>query len=67
MTNIESNIFVKLLASISLGLSLGSPPTPPLTPLDPYRGGLWGARGGMSEGGDIMCLTPKCDMFLESP
>ena len=44
-------------------------PRPPssLTPLNPYRGGPMGARGGMSEGGDIMSLTPKCDMFLESP
>ena len=52
-----------------LGYPLGVPRPPlPLTPLYPYTGGPYGgARGGMSEGGDIMSLTPKCDLFLESP
>ena len=41
------------------------PPPPPHTPLDAYnRGGAMG--GGLNERGDLMSLTPKCDMFLES-
>ena len=28
---------------------------------------MGGPRGGLNEGGDLMSLTPKCDMFLESP
>ena len=51
-----------------LGYPWGVPrPPSPVTPLDPYKGGPMGGQGGMSEGGDIMSLTPKCDMFLESP
>ena len=35
----------------------------------PLMGGPMGGgtRGGLNEGGDFMSLTPKCDMFLESP
>ena len=36
-----------------------------LTPLDPYRGAYGG--GGLKEGGNLMYLIPKCNMFLESP
>ena len=49
MTTIESNIFVKLLASNITWAILGESPDPPyhFTPLDPYRGGaLWGGQGG---------------------
>ena len=49
---------------------LGESPNPPdpLPPYTPIGGALWGgARGGTHEGAGIMSLTPKCDMFLESP
>ena len=37
-------------------------------PIAPYGGPYGGGtRGGLNEGGDFMSLTPKCDMFLESP
>ena len=69
MTTIESNIVVKLLASNITWVFLGESPDPPypLPPYIPIGGGPMGGQGGMSEGGDIMSLTPKCDMFLESP
>ena len=69
MTTIESNIFVTLLASNITWAILGESPDPPyhLPPQIPIGGALWGARGGLSEGGDIISPTPKCDMFLESP
>ena len=39
----------------------------PLNPLDTYRGGsIGGPREGLNEGSDLMSLTLKCDMFLES-
>ena len=39
----------------------------PFTPLDPYRGPYGGAKGVLYEGGYLMSLAPKCDMFLKSP
>ena len=62
--------FVKLLTQIYFQVCFSCPPTPcPLIPLDPYRGALFlgGGRGGLYEGGDLMSMTPKCDIFLESP
>ena len=51
-----------------LGYSWGVPRPPnPLPPKIPIGGALWGGQGGMNEGDDIKFLTPKCDMFLESP
>ena len=59
--------FEKLLTQILFQLCFRSPPTPcPLIPLDPFRGALWGARVALNEGGDLMSMTPKCNMFLES-
>ena len=57
--------FWKLLTSNIISVIFGGLLTPlSLTPLDPYRGAYW---GGLNEGGNLMYLTPKCDMFLESP
>ena len=42
-------------------------PPDPLSPYTPIGGPFWGARGVLYERGDLMCLTPKCNMFLESP
>ena len=44
-----------------------SPDPLPFIPLDPFRGALWGARGFLYEGVDLLSMTPKCDMFLGSP
>ena len=53
---------------ISCYLFLRSTPTPqPITPLNPNRRGPRGGPGGLNKGGDLMSLTPKCDMFLEIP
>ena len=47
-----------------LGYPWGVPRPPlPLTPLHPYRG-VW---GGLNGGVDLLVLTPKCDIFWESP
>ena len=39
-------------------------PQPP-DPFPPYTPVGW--PGGLNEGGYLMSLTPKCDMFLEIP
>ena len=49
-----------------LGHYWGLPRPPwPLTPWTPIGVALWGG-GGLNQEGDLMSLTPKCDMFLES-
>ena len=61
-------MFVKLLASNINWAILGVSPDPPYPPRPLYgKGGPMGGQGAMNEGGDIMSLTHKCDMFLESP
>ena len=59
-----STIFGKLLNSLGSQLT-------PLTPYPPrplLGGPMGGGAGGARMGGyGIMSLTPKCDMFLESP
>ena len=60
------NYFWKLLTSNIISVILWGLLTPlSLIPLDPYRGAYGG--GGLKKGGNSMYLTPKCDMFLESP
>ena len=67
MTPIESNIFGKLLTLNMFSVILGqSPDSPTLTCLDAYRG-AGGAMGGRNKGSDLMFLSSKCDMSLESP
>ena len=61
----ESNIFGKLLTSNIIPVILGVYP-PPLTPLDLYLDICLCRGGGLNEGGDLMSLTPQCDMFLGS-
>ena len=47
-----------------LGFPWGVPQPPnPLPPKMP----IWGPIGGHGCGGHIISLTPKCDMFLDSP
>ena len=58
----------KLLGDLDFKYHLRYPkevPPPPLPPLRSLQG--W-YRGGLNGGGGlIMVLTPKCDIFLESP
>ena len=64
LVRMESNIFGKLLTkNIMLGI-LGGQPNPK-TPYQP-RPLYGGAEGGLNKGADLMSLTPKFDMFLES-
>ena len=61
----KSNIFGKLLTkNIMLGILGGQPNPKHRTSKDPYMGGL---RGCLNKRADLMSLTPKFDMFLESP